>query len=125
MRMFQRTWALLALVFFVAACAARPEIRNIEDGIAVTSADIKSVAEQVTRMCGNTVPDGPCTAGSLISTDDKQDIKARLQEASEQVVLANAAVNVRDTFEASDKLGQAEGILRLIREQLASMQGDE
>lgn len=118
---------LLMIVFAITAsgCASRPEVKNIEDAIALTSADITSVATQIKALCGNIEPGGDCDPDALIDTDTKLEFKNRLQEAQDALVLANEAVNARDQFEANDKLGQAEGILRTLRSAIASRENEE
>jgi len=113
--------ALFLTFLMMSGCASqRPEVRNLSDAIAVTSADIETAAQQVRRACGHTVPGGRCVPGALINTDMKNDLAQRLQDALDGVKLADLALDNDEILEADDRLNRARNILQLVRDSLAA-----
>ena len=117
------TILMLLLVFAASACVTpRPQIDSVADAIAVSSADIKSVAQTVQNLCMNTVEDGPCAAGSLISTDTKDSFKRSLQGALDYVSTAKRLLAAGQAVDASDNLALADAIILAIQAELERRQ---
>lgn len=100
----------------------RPEVDSMADAIAVSAADITSLATEVHALCGNLEPGGPCLDGALISTEAKEQMREQLQEAQDALVLANTALNVNDGVAAGDYLTQVETLLTFLRDELEKRQ---
>ena len=113
----------LFFVLFLSACVTpRPKIDSVADAIVVTSADIESTAQTVQKLCGNTVPDGPCAPGAVISTRTKDRFKERLQDAQDTVVASNRLLAAGKSVEAGDRLSQAEIVIMAIQSELERRQ---
>lgn len=112
---------LTLFLVLVTGCATveRPEVDSLSDAIATKASEIESVATQVHILCGNTEPGGDCLPGAVLDTDTKNDLRDRLQEAQDIIVLANTVLAVNDEVGAQGRLLQVESILRLIREELS------
>jgi len=115
---------VLILSFFVlAGCVTpRPTVDSIADAIVVTSADIESSAEIVKNLCGNTVPNGPCAPGSLISTSAKDSFKRSLQDALDGVVAANRLLAAGKSVDAEDRLAFVDAIVKQLQAELLRRQ---
>lgn len=81
---------------------------------------IETVADQIRIECGNTVPDGPCTPESRITTEEKAGLKASLEEAVRMLELADAAVMTGQAETAAMRLRQSEGVVAAIARLLES-----
>ena len=117
------TVLMLLLVFAASACVTpRPQIDSVADAIAVSSADIKSIAQTVQNLCMNTVEDGPCAATSLMSTNTKDSFKRSLQDALDQVSTAKRLLAAGKAVDANDKLALADAIIMAIQIELERRQ---
>lgn len=114
---------ILAIFTLLAGCATpRPEVDSVADAILVTSADIESAAQTVQGLCGNLTPGGPCAAGAAISTETKESLKVRLQQAQDAIVTANRLLAAGLPADAEGKLALAESILLALQAELARRQ---
>ncbi|MCH8134809.1 MAG: hypothetical protein IIB77_02385 [Proteobacteria bacterium] len=115
--------AILLACFALSGCAAqRPQIDSIADGIAVTAADVETAAQTVRSLCRNLDPGGPCAAGALISTTQKESLKNGLQDVLDSLSLANLALAMDDYPGARTKLARTQAILAVLSAELARMQ---
>jgi hypothetical protein len=110
---------LIALVLLIGCVTPRPQTDNVADAILVTSADIESAAQTVKTLCGNLEPGGPCMPGAAISTETKESLKIRLQEAQNAVVLADRLLENGLPIDAASKLALAESIIIILQAELA------
>lgn len=114
---------LLALAMSASCGVQRPQVDSIADAIVVTSADIRSAAQVVKSLCGNTVENGPCAAGSLISTETKDSFKRSLQSALDLVASANRLRAAGNAAAAGDKLALADAIILALQAEITRRQG--
>ena len=115
--------ALFLSMSMLSGCATqRPKIDSMADAIVVTSADIESTAQIVKNLCRNIVEDGPCAAGSLISTSTKDSFKRSLQEAQDSVVAANRLLAAGKSVDAGDRLAFADAIILVLVAELERRQ---
>lgn len=116
--------AVLLAALMLSGCEslgiARPSVDSPSDAVVVAAANITTVATEVHRACGNEEPGGPCLPGALIDTETKDEMRDRLQEALDALVLANRLLDANDEAGAGDKLEEIGFMLSLIREELAS-----
>lgn len=101
---------LILSALLLAGCAST----SFQDAIGAAYLTRTTVAEAVQRECGNTVPDGPCSPESAISTADKQRVKAMLVEVGGYLADARAIEAGRQGMSCSDKwacLEAASGVL--------------
>ena len=104
---------ILSGVLFLAACAT-----NLGNAIGASYLTIQTVADTIKQECGNTVPDGPCTFDSVISTEEKNRYKGMLSAALDDIDAANGLYKAGDVFEAGNYLDVASGVLQEIERQL-------
>ena len=110
-----RKLTVILCVLAVAGCGInRPVIDSVADAIAVTAADIETAAQTAQRLCGNTVPDGPCRPGALLDTGTKDEIKNQLQDALDYLSDANRALAADEGARASGFLNRAEALLVVV-----------
>ena len=115
--------ALLLSISMLSGCVTqRPKVDSVADAIVVTSADIESIAQTVKNLCRNTVPDGPCAPGAVISTRTKDRFKDRLQDAQDTVVASNRLLAAGKSVEAGDRLSRAEAVIMAIQAELERRQ---
>lgn len=103
-------WIALLAVLVLAGCASM----NFNDALGAAYLTRTTLAETITAECGNTVPDGPCVPGSVISTEDKQAAKEALVKAGSYLADARAIQQGGKGLECSDKwecLEAADGVL--------------
>lgn len=103
-----RLWATLGWVVLLTACATAG---NSVGGAAL---GVETLADQIRAECGNTVPDGPCTEDSLITTAEKQGLKKSLQTAVLLLEGADSAIVLGDAVTGATKLRQADAVLEAI-----------
>ncbi len=113
---------ILSCVMLAGCVTPRPEIDSVADAILVTLADIESSAEIVKNLCGNTVPNGACAPGSLISTSTKDSFKRSLQDALAGVVAANRLLAAGRSVDAEDRLAFADAIVKALQAELLRRQ---
>ena len=87
----------------------------------MTGAEITRLTRQ---LCGNTVPNGPCAPGAVITTEEKNSIKLKISQAREAVGIANELKRAGDDTGAQTKLQQADAVLAFIEQLLLARQGD-
>lgn len=100
---------LVLVLFLLAGCATAGK------GVGGAAMGVETLADQIRIECGNTVPDGPCTPESLISTDEKQGLKRSLQTAVDLLEQADGALVMGDALRAATTLRQAEAVLQAIQ----------
>lgn len=106
---------LIVCLLVLSGCGLnRPGIDSIADGIAVSAADIETLAQVTQEMCGNTTPRGDCLPGALVSTETKNEIREQLQQALSYLNDANRALAADETARASDFLTRTETILVVV-----------
>ncbi len=96
------------LLLLLAGCATAGK------GVGGAALGIETLADQIRAECGNTVPDGPCTPESLITTDEKKGLKRSLQVAVQLLAQADAAIVAGDAVRAATTLRQSEAVLQAI-----------
>ena len=106
--------ALLIGVLIFSGCASPTLTRSID----YSNITITSIAETVREECGNTVPDGDCLPTSLITTDEKNGIKADLLRAAETLDLAEIARIRGDADTAANRIDAARLLLSQVRQYL-------
>lgn len=75
----------LIFAVLLAGCAGSFQPRNFSEAVALADSTISSAAVLVHKLCGNTVPGGPCTDDSLIDTDEKEAYAEDLRGAARDV----------------------------------------
>ena len=113
---------LLACLMLSGCATQRPQIDSMADAIAVTAADVETVAQTVKSLCRNERPGGPCAAGAPISTDQKESLKNGLQDVLDGLSLANLALATGDEAGARGGLARTEAILAVLRAELVRLQ---
>tara|TARA_R100000808_G_scaffold2647_1_gene10210 strand:- start:4725 stop:5066 length:342 start_codon:yes stop_codon:yes gene_type:complete len=100
---------LIVATALLVACQSVPA----SNAIGGASLAITTIAMAVKEECGNTVPDGPCTPDSWISTADKQKIKVELGDAVAAVRAADEAL--RHSRDATGWLAKADAIIAAVQ----------
>ncbi len=113
------TMIAFLLVFLLSGCATRPPIKSTSDAIAVSAADIKTLAGTVKTLCGNTTPGGPCAPGALIDGEDRDRFKQHLQRANDMISAASVLLEEGHFNEAQGRLALADSILIFLRTEIA------
>lgn len=83
-------------------------------GVGGAALGVETIADQIRIECGNSMPDGPCTPESKISTEEKQGLKKSLQIAVTLLEGADSAIVLGDAVTSATKLRQADAVLESI-----------
>lgn len=110
-------WPIVVLALIVAGlwgCASY----TFNDISGAFSKAVSATANSVRRECGNAEPGGPCVPGSLISTEDRDELRARLLVALDARDMARDAWRAGEQAEAFARLRAAQAILDQIEQYL-------
>lgn len=102
----REAYAVLLIPLLLVGCVGANKI------IAGGALTVKQAAVLVQSECRNTIPDGPCVATSRITTEEKNELKVRLQTALD--LLAIASQTNTDAQSRADALGKVDEILATI-----------
>lgn len=125
MRVILIVFAGIALLWFLAGCQNRPETpTSVADSIALSYATIEGAANQVAEACWpvtiNPESGSPCDPKGLITSAERDEMKADLQAAKDHVDVAKFVwMNGGD---AESRLAQADAILTLLIRTLEARQ---
>lgn len=111
---------LLLALFVGTGCATT----SFNDQLGAAYVSIDTVADAAYALCGNTVPDGACADGSVISTGEKNQIKRELQAALRGLDLARALKSEGDGELAQMRLDSARGFLRAAQKYLEAREAE-
>ncbi len=84
---------------------------NHAERIADASATVESIAQTVQAECGNTQPGGPCTSGSLIDTETKNEVRDDLRQVVDLLQDANRMLLTDERGRAGRTLDRVESLL--------------
>ncbi len=99
--------------------------RTIFETIDKGYVSIEAVAEETAILCGHTVVGGPCQPDAIITTQNKEDVKGRLNQAYDRLTQADSLASDGNILGAEGKAAQATAILTAIRALLAEAERNQ